>query len=98
MTQKEFEIPPKKLFEICKNIYRHEEFKEINSLSLIVSTSSSLSSWGEKISIEILPTSDENRSILIYKSVSKYQSVDWGKNLDNEKEFFKKLERELIDC
>lgn len=93
MTQQEFEISPKKLFEICKKIYKYEEQKESNNLSLIITTSSSLSSWGEKISIEILPASNENRSLLTYKSESNNQSIDWGKNSDNEKEFFEKLEK-----
>ncbi|MDA9250161.1 hypothetical protein N9P53_00305 [Flavobacteriaceae bacterium] len=92
MTQKEYKIAPNILLDICKSIYKFEEQKEDSSYNLTITISASINSWGEKISIKILPTDNENKSTLIYKSEKKY---NWTENLDGEKEFFEKLEKQL---
>ena len=68
--------------------------KKMESFCIKASAGTSMSSWGETITIQVQPVG--NVSNLEIKSEAKWQLIDWGKNNENINKFIRNLSKYVV--
>ncbi len=94
MISKSFDVPYSKVFEACKIAitkcgYKIETDNEHTGI-VRASTSFTIFSWGEDVTIEVKKINGNTTNVTV-ESSPKAQLFDWGKSPENENRIIKYL-------